>query len=52
MLLLSNQDVEAVLTMPDCIAALETAYREQAHGEAINAARSDVVTPAGRPDAV
>jgi ornithine cyclodeaminase/alanine dehydrogenase-like protein (mu-crystallin family) len=52
MLLLSNHDVEAVLTMPDCIAALEEAYREQARGEAVNAARSDVVTQAGRTDAV
>src|SRR5262245_56412505 len=52
MLLLSNHDVEAVLTMPDCIAALEDAYREQARGEAINAARSEVVTAASRSDAV
>ena len=51
-LLLSNEDVEAVLTMPDCIAALEDAYREQADGEAVNAARSDVVTSSQRPDAV
>ena len=42
MLLLSNEDVERVLTMPDCIAALEDAYREQAQGNAANAVRSDV----------
>ncbi len=52
MLLLSNEDVEAVLTMPDCIAALEEAYREQAQGDAVNAARSDVVTSAGQPESV
>lgn len=52
MLILSNEDAEALLTMPDCIAALEEAYREQAQEQAINAARSSAVTHSGRPDAV
>lgn len=52
MLILSNEDVEAVLTMPDCIAALEEAYREQAREDAVNAARSDVVTSARQSDTV
>src|SRR5690349_24500833 len=50
MLILSNEDAEELLTMPDCIAALEEAYREQAVDEAVNAARSDAVTQSGRPD--
>ena len=52
MLILSNEDAEELLTMPDCIAALDEAYREQANDEAVNAARSDAVTQAGRPDTV
>ena len=52
MLILSNDDAEQLLTMPDCIAALEEAYREQAAEQAINAQRSDVVTSTQRPDAV
>jgi ornithine cyclodeaminase/alanine dehydrogenase-like protein (mu-crystallin family) len=52
MLILSNEDVDAVLTMPDCIAALEEIYREQAREDAVNAARSDVVTSVRQPDTV
>jgi ornithine cyclodeaminase/alanine dehydrogenase-like protein (mu-crystallin family) len=52
MLILSNEDAEALLTMSDCIAALDEAYREQANDEAVNAARSDAVTQGGRPDTV
>jgi hypothetical protein len=52
MLILANEDAETLLTMADCIAALEAAYREQAKEEAVNAARSDAVTQAGRPDAI
>jgi alanine dehydrogenase len=50
MLILSNEDVEAALSMPECIAALEETYREQARGTAINATRSDVVTSSGQAD--
>jgi ornithine cyclodeaminase/alanine dehydrogenase-like protein (mu-crystallin family) len=52
MLILSNEDAEQLLTMPDCIAALEDAYREQASEQAVNAARTDAVTLSGRPDTV
>jgi ornithine cyclodeaminase/alanine dehydrogenase-like protein (mu-crystallin family) len=52
MLILSNEDAEQLLTMADCIAALEEAYREQAGGQAVNAPRSDVVTSTQRPEAV
>lgn len=52
MLLLSNRDAEQLLTMSDCIGALESAYREFALGRAANAARSDAVTLTERPDAV
>ncbi|MES2562737.1 MAG: ornithine cyclodeaminase family protein, partial [Pseudomonadota bacterium] len=52
MLLLSNDDVEALLTMSDCIAVLEEAYRELAHERAASALRSDAITTTTRADAV
>lgn len=44
-LILSNDDVEALLTMPDCIGALEEAYLEMADGRGITRQRSDCITP-------
>lgn len=52
MLILSNEDAEKLLTMSDCIAALEHVYRELAEGRAANATRSDAVTLTPRPDTV
>ncbi len=52
MLILSNEDAEALLSMSDCIAALEHVYRETAEGRAANATRSDAVTQAARADTV
>jgi ornithine cyclodeaminase/alanine dehydrogenase-like protein (mu-crystallin family) len=52
MLILSNDDAEQLLTMADCIAALETVYREMAEGRAANAVRSDAVTQTARADTV
>jgi alanine dehydrogenase len=43
-LILSNEDVEQVLTMTDCIAALETAYKDLADGIGVSRRRSDCVT--------
>ncbi len=51
-LLLSNADVEALLTMPECIDALEEAYREKAEGRALSRPRSDAMTPTSRRDAL
>lgn len=44
-LILSNDDVERFLTMPDCIAALEDAYLEMAEGRGITRTRSDCIAP-------
>ncbi|MDB5648887.1 MAG: hypothetical protein JWL62_407 [Hyphomicrobiales bacterium] len=44
-LILSNEDVEKLLTMPDCIDALEEAYLELAEGRGITRQRSDCITP-------
>ena len=52
MLILSNEDAEKLLTMGDCIAALEQVYRDIAEGRAANATRSDAVTTTSRADTV
>lgn len=44
-LILSNNDVEQLLTMPECIAALEESYRELAEGRGLSRTRSDCLTP-------
>jgi alanine dehydrogenase len=51
-LILSNEDVEKLLTMPECIDVLEEAYVELAEGRGISRTRSDCITPTSRPDAV
>src|SRR5215469_11349906 len=52
-LILSNDDVQRVLTMPECIAALEESYIELAEGRGVTRTRSDCVTPTGaRSDAL
>lgn len=51
-LILSNADVEQVLTMPDCIAVLEEAYEELAQQRGVNRRRSDTITPTTREDAL
>src|SRR4030088_3094821 len=51
-LILSNEDVEKLLTMPECIDVLEEAYVELAEGRGISRTRSDCITPTTRPDAV
>jgi ornithine cyclodeaminase/alanine dehydrogenase-like protein (mu-crystallin family) len=51
-LILSNEDVEKLLTMPECIDVLEEAYVELAEGRGVSRTRSDCITPTSRPDAV
>ena len=51
-LILSNDDVEALLPMSDCIGMLEETYRELAHERAANALRTDAVSTTGRSDTV
>ena len=51
-LILSNADVEKLLTMPDCIAALEEAYVDLANGQGVTRTRSDTITPTTREDAL
>ena len=51
-LLLSNQEVDQALTMPQCMAVMEEAYRELAAGRGVNRRRSDTLAPTARPDAL
>lgn len=44
-LILSNEEIERILTMADLIPALEDAYVELLEGKAANGPRSDIVTP-------
>src|SRR5712672_3623011 len=51
-LILSNADVEKLLTMPECIDALEESYVELAEGRGVNRTRSDCITPTSNPNAI
>jgi alanine dehydrogenase len=51
-LILSNADVEKLLTMPECIEALEQSYVELVEGRGVNRTRSDCITPTSNPDAI
>jgi alanine dehydrogenase len=51
-LILSNDDVDKLLTMPECIDVLEESYVELIEGRGVNRTRSDCITPTSRPDAV
>lgn len=50
MLFLSNQDVEAVLTMEITLEALERSYRQMIRGEALCRPRMDLQIPTSDPD--
>jgi alanine dehydrogenase len=52
MLILSNDDAEALLPMRECISALEEAYRDLACERAASAQRTDALTTTERADAV
>ena len=52
MLILTNEDVEQILVMPDCVAALEEAYRDFGNQDAAESPRQDVLVDNQRPEAV
>ena len=51
-LILSNEEIEKLLDVTDCIDALEDAYREQAAGRAISQLRMDTEFPIESNDQV
>jgi ornithine cyclodeaminase/alanine dehydrogenase-like protein (mu-crystallin family) len=51
-LLLTNEDVEPLLTMPDCMEAIEAAFRELGNADAVDIPRQDAIVPIARDGAV
>ncbi len=51
-LILSNDDVEQLLTMRECIDVLEDVYVELREGRGVNRVRSDCMVPSGQGEAV
>jgi ornithine cyclodeaminase/alanine dehydrogenase-like protein (mu-crystallin family) len=51
-LLLSNEEIDGLLQMPDCIDAMEQAFRSFGAGRAGNAGRCEILTPTDRADAL
>ena len=51
MLVLNNEEISAIIDMPTCIAAMETAYRGMSEGRGINRRRSDTLVETGPADA-
>ncbi|MDR3522044.1 MAG: ornithine cyclodeaminase family protein [Acidocella sp.] len=49
-LILSNDDIAKLLTVPECMEALEDAYRELANGRAVTGAGIDMQTPTSKAD--
>ena len=52
MILLTNEDVEPLLKMPDCIEAIEAAFADLGNGDAVDIPRQDAIVPIGRQGAV
>ncbi|MEK7860839.1 MAG: ornithine cyclodeaminase family protein, partial [Chloroflexota bacterium] len=52
MLLLSNDEIDRLLTMAECVDVLEEAYRELAAGRATDRRRSDSFVQTSRPGAL
>ena len=51
-LILSNDEVDGLLQMPDCMAAMEGAFRAIGDRRAANAGRCEILTPTAREDAL
>jgi alanine dehydrogenase len=51
-LLLTNDDIEPLLSMTDCIAAMEEAFRDLGHGRAVDIPRQDAIVPIAREGAI
>jgi ornithine cyclodeaminase/alanine dehydrogenase-like protein (mu-crystallin family) len=51
-LLLTNEDVEPLLSMPDCIDAIEAAFHDLGNTDAVDIPRQDAIVPIAREGAV
>lgn len=52
MLVITNEEIEGFLEMPDCVEALEAAYRDLGNRDAVDVPRQDGVVDNPRPGAV
>lgn len=52
MLIVRNEDIEKFLSMPECIASLEEAYRDFGNADAVDIPRQDMLVPNRREGAV
>lgn len=52
MLLVTNEEIETLLTMPECIARLEEAYRDFGNADAVDIPRQDMLVSNRREGAV
>ncbi len=52
MLLVTNDDIETFLSMPECVATLEEAYRDFGNGDAVDIPRQDMLVSNDRQGAV
>ncbi|MSP94996.1 MAG: ornithine cyclodeaminase family protein [Alphaproteobacteria bacterium] len=52
MILLTNEDVEPLLNMPDCIAAIEAAFADLGREDAVDIPRQDAIVPNKREGAI
>src|SRR5215510_11392866 len=52
MILLTNEDVEPLLKMPDCIEAIEAAFADFGNNDAVDIPRQDAIVPIARDGAV
>lgn len=51
MLVLSNEEIETLITMADCLDVLDDMYRDLGHGAALNVPRTDNLVPCGQEGA-
>jgi ornithine cyclodeaminase/alanine dehydrogenase-like protein (mu-crystallin family) len=51
-ILLTNEDIEPLLSMPECIAAVESAFRDLGNQDAVDIPRQDAVVPNPREGAI
>src|SRR5215471_13773609 len=51
-ILLTNEDVEPLLAMPDCIEAIEAAFSDLGNSDAVDIPRQDAIVPIARAGAV
>jgi ornithine cyclodeaminase/alanine dehydrogenase-like protein (mu-crystallin family) len=51
-IILTNEEIEPLLNMPDCLAAIEQAFRDFGNGHAVDIPRQDAIVPNPRPGAI